>query len=96
MSVDSPTMIIISAVGTTGITIGGGMWAYVKSLHTATVKELRNQNARLEHRTEICEEDRAILHGRINDQSERITGISQKLGRLEGRLEHLSPHDKPE
>jgi septal ring factor EnvC (AmiA/AmiB activator) len=79
-------MIIISAVGTTGVTVGGIMWKSIRALHNSTVKELKAQNAKLETRTTECEEDRKQLHGRLNDQSERITKISQQLGRLEGKL----------
>lgn len=86
MSVDATTMVIISAVGTTGVTVGGIMWKSIRSLYNATVKELKAQNAKLETRTTECEEDRKNLHGRLNDQSERITVISQQLGRLEGKL----------
>jgi len=86
MSVDATTMIIISAVGTTGVTVGGIMWKSIRALHNSTVKELKAQNAKLETRTTECEEDRKQLHGRLNDQSERITKISQQLGRLEGKL----------
>jgi hypothetical protein len=88
MSVDATTMVIISAVGTTGVTVGGVMWKSIRALHNATVKELKAQNAKLETRTSECEEDRKALHGRLNEQSERITNISQTLGRLEGRLDN--------
>lgn len=87
MSTDTTTMAIISAVGGTGVTVGGAMWAYVKSLHTSTVRELHAQNVKLERRTTECEEDRKQLHGRLNSQSEKIAGISQQLGRLEGKLD---------
>lgn len=90
MAVDPTTMAIITAVGTTGATVGGGLWAYVKTLHTTTVKELRDQNIKLEQRTAECEDDRTALHGRLNDQAERITKISQSLGRLEGKFEHIA------
>jgi hypothetical protein len=86
MTIDATTMAIISAVGTTGVTVGGVMWKSIRALHNATVKELKAQNAKLETRTTECEEDRKNLHGRLNDQSERITNISQQLGRLEGRM----------
>jgi len=86
MSVDVTTMAIITAVGGTGVTVGGALLKYVRSLHTATVGQLQKQNDKLEKRTTECEEDRKALHGRLNDQSERISGISQQLGRLEGKL----------
>ena len=86
MSVDPTTMAIITAVGGTGVTVGGVMWRSIKTLHNATVKELKAQNGRLEQRTTECEEDRKALHGRLNDQAERITCISKQLGRLEGQL----------
>jgi septal ring factor EnvC (AmiA/AmiB activator) len=86
MSVDPTTMAIITAVGGTGVTVGGALLKYVRLLHTSTVKQLQTQNDKLERRTAECEEDRKTLHGRLNDQSEKITAISQQLGRLEGRL----------
>jgi len=86
MSTDASTMIIISAVGTSVAAAGGVMWGSIRSLHNTTVRELKAQNAKLETRTTECEEDRRNLHGRLNDQSERITNISQQLGRLEGKL----------
>jgi hypothetical protein len=86
MSVDVTTMAIITAVGGTSVTVGGALLKYVRSLHTATVGQLQKQNDKLEKRTTECEEDRKALHGRLNDQSERISGISQQLGRLEGKL----------
>ena len=70
------------------MTVGGVMWKSIRALHNATVKELKAQNAKLETRTSECEEDRKALHGRLNEQSERITNISQTLGRLEGRLDN--------
>lgn len=85
---DGTTLSIISAIGTTGVTVGGGLWAYIKTLHHNTVKELKETNIKLETRTTACEEDRKELHGRINAQSERITDISKKLGKLEGKLEN--------
>ena len=88
MSTDVSTMIIISAVGTSVAAAGGVMWGSIRSLHNSTVKELKAHNSKLEARTTECEEDRKNLHGRLNDQSERITTISQQMGRLEGRFEH--------
>ena len=79
---DGQTMAIITAVGGTCAALG----KYIKSLHTTTVRKLEKQNEQLQSRASECEEDRKNLHGRLNDQSERITSISQKLGRLEGRL----------
>lgn len=87
--IDGTTMGIISAVGTTGATIGGAMWAYMKALHKTTLKQLNDQNNKLEQRTVECEEDRKALHGRLNAQSERITDISKALGRMEGKLERI-------
>lgn len=86
MSVDPTTMVIISAVGGTGVTVGAGLLKYVRALHTNTVKELKDHNIKLEKRTAECEEDRKQLHGRLNEQSERITEISKQLGRLEGKI----------
>lgn len=86
MAVDATTMAIITAVGGTGVTVGGALLKYVRSLHNSTVAQLQKQNDKLESRTSECEEDRKTLHGRLNDQSERITNISQQLGRLEGKL----------
>jgi hypothetical protein len=86
MPVDATTMAIITAVGGTGVTVGGALLKYVRSLHNSTVAQLQKQNDKLERRTSECEEDRKTLHGRLNDQSERITNISQQLGRLEGKL----------
>jgi uncharacterized protein HemX len=94
MAVDQTTMTIITAVGGTGLTIGGALWAHVKSQQCSIVKELKRQNEKLEARASECEEDRINLHGRLNDQSERITGISQILGRLEGRMEHIAKDQK--
>ena len=85
MAVDLTTLTIITTVGSTGATVGAVMWQSIKALHNSTVKELKAQNAKLEHRAQECEEDRKELHGRLNDQSERITGISMQLGRLEGK-----------
>lgn len=86
MAVDPTTMAIISAVGGTGVTVGAGLLKYVRALHTSTVKELKEHNSKLERRTNECEEDRKHLHGRLNEQSERITEISKQLGRLEGKI----------
>lgn len=86
MAVDATTMAIITAVGGTVVTVGGALLKYVRSLHNSTVAQLQKQNDKLERRTSECEEDRKTLHGRLNDQSERITNISQQLGRLEGKL----------
>ena len=86
MSVDPTTLTIITAVGSTGATIGAVMWQSIRALHHSTVRELKAQNSKLEQRTTECEEDRKTLHGRLNDQSERITTISKQLGRLEGQL----------
>jgi chaperonin cofactor prefoldin len=88
MSVDATTMVIITAVGGTGVTVGGALLKYVRALHNNTVTQLQKQNDKLEKRTSECEEDRKALHGRLNEQSERITNISQTLGRLEGRLDN--------
>ena len=90
MSVDPTTMVIISAVGGTGVTVGAGLLKYVRALHTSTVKELKDHNIKLEKRTAECEEDRKQLHGRLNEQSERITEISKQLGRLEGKISSTS------
>lgn len=79
-------MAIITAVGGTGVGLGTALLKYIRSLHTTTVRKLELQNEHLQARTSECEEDRKALHGRLNEQSERITGISQQLGRLEGRL----------
>jgi hypothetical protein len=87
MSVDPTTMVIISAVGGTGVTVGAGLLKYVRALHNSTVKELKDHNIKLERRTSECEEDRKQLHGRLNEQSERITAISKQLGRLEGKID---------
>lgn len=87
MSVDASTMVILSAVGGTAVTLGGAVMAYVRTLHTNTVKELRQQNTKLERRTSECEEDRKALHGRLNHQSERITGISVNLASVKAILE---------
>lgn len=86
MAVDPTTMAIISAVGGTVVTVGAGLLKYVRALHTSTVKELKEHNTKLERRTAECEEDRKQLHGRLNEQSERITEISKQLGRLEGKI----------
>ena len=86
MAVDPTTMAIISAVGGTGVTVGAGLLKYVRALHASTVKELKDHNSKLERRTDECEEDRKQLHGRLNEQSERITEISKQLGRLEGKI----------
>ena len=86
MSLDSTDMIVLSAVGSTGLAIGGGLWTYVKALHTSKVQELHKQIEKLEVRSNDCEEDRKQLHNRLNDQSERITKISVSLGRLEGKM----------
>jgi len=79
-------MAIISAVGGTGVTVGAGLWKCVRALHTSTVKELKDHNVKLEKRAAECEEDRKQLHGRLDEQSERITEISKQLGRLEGKI----------
>jgi len=68
------------------VTVGAGLLKYVRALHTSTVKELKEHNTKLELRTAECEEDRNQLHGRLNEQSERITEISKQLGRLEGKI----------
>lgn len=87
MSADASTMVILSAVGGTVVTAGGAVMAYVRTLHTRTVKELRSQNNKLERRTAECEEDRKALHGRLNHQSERITDISINLASVKAILE---------
>lgn len=85
--IDTETMTIITAVGAAGAGAAGALWKSVIGLHTTTVDALNEQNRKLEKRTEDCEEDRKLLHGRINEQAERVTEISQQLGRLEGKLE---------
>jgi hypothetical protein len=85
--IDPQTMTIISAVGAAGAGVAGALWRSVVKLHTTTVDSLNEQNRKLEKRTEDCEEDRKLLHGRINEQGDRLTEISQQLGRLEGRFE---------
>lgn len=84
--IDGQTMIIISSVGIAGSTVGGILWGAVMKLHKSTVSALNAQNKTLAKRTEECEEDRKLLHGRLNDQGEKINEMNLKLGRLEGRL----------
>jgi chromosome segregation ATPase len=86
VSVDSSTMVIITAVGTAGATAGGILWRALVRLNRSTITALNRQNQRLERRTKECEEDRKLLHGRLNEQGERITKLSEKIGRLEGQI----------
>jgi hypothetical protein len=86
VSVDSNTMIILTAVGAAGVTAGGKLWKALRDLYVKYVASLKAQNVQLEKRTSECEEDRKLLHGRLNDQGERITELSGKIGRLEGQI----------
>lgn len=88
MTIDAATLSILTAVGSTGIAVGGGLWTYVKLLHSNVLKGHNEQIDHLLKRSEDCEEDRRTLHGRINNQSERITEISMKLGRMQGQIDH--------
>ena len=54
MTIDATTLAIVSAVGSTGVAVGGGLWAYIKTLHNSTVKELKAHNHLLHKRLEGC------------------------------------------
>lgn len=88
MELNATTMSVISTILAMIGATGGGILTYVKSLHNTTVKELRGHNQRLDKRAEACEQDRKELHGRLNEQSERITNISMQLGKLQGKFEY--------
>lgn len=87
---DGDTMKIVTGVGAAGAAAGTAMWAALKSSHNRNIKMLCDAHEQTLQRAEECEEDRKLLHGRINEQSERITQISQQLGRLEGRISELT------
>jgi hypothetical protein len=86
MSVDSKTMVIITAVGGAGVAAGRLLWSAVTLSHRKNIGMLEQQAEDLKRRTSECEEDRKLLHGRLNDQGERITQLSLKIGRLEGQM----------
>jgi hypothetical protein len=96
VAVDSSTMVILSAVGVAGAAAGGYMWRGLNALHLSTVGALKAQNIQLERRTTECEEDRKLLHGRLNEQGERITQLSLMIGRLEGHVEWHWSSERPE
>jgi hypothetical protein len=83
---DSDTMKVVSGVGAAGVAAGTAMWTALRMSHNRNIKALCDAHQQTLERAEECEEDRKLLHGRLNEQSERITHISTQLGRLEGRL----------
>ena len=67
----------IVGLGGTCITMGGAIWAYIKSQHKGLILRMDNQANRLEQKLDKCEE-------RHLDRDQQTFDLAEKVGRLSG------------